>query len=192
MKKVFIIHGWSGSPDEPLHKWLASELEKNGFEVEAPRMPDPDYPKIETWVPKLKEVVGDMPNENIIFIGHSIGCQSILRYLAELKAPGLFGGFAFIAPWLKVSGLETEEEESTAKPWVETSFDRKKASEHMPKDKIVAIFSDNDPFVPKENWEIFENNFHAKTIVESNKGHFIEDDGVENLPSALEAVLKMK
>jgi len=31
VKRIFIIHGWGGSPDEPLLRWLKSELEKNGF-----------------------------------------------------------------------------------------------------------------------------------------------------------------
>lgn len=38
MKKVYLIHGWSGSPNEPMHQWLVSELEKAGFDVEAPEM----------------------------------------------------------------------------------------------------------------------------------------------------------
>ncbi len=192
MKKVYIIHGWGGSPDEPLHKWLASELRKEGFEVVIPVMPNTDEPTIEAWVNKLNETIGKNPNENTILIGHSIGCQAILRYVAGLENSGFFGGMVFIAPWLKVSGLETEEEKSIAKLWVEPPIDYLKVLEHIPKNKITAIFSDNDPFVPKENWEEFESLFGAKIIVESRKGHFTADDGINTLPSALEAVLKMK
>ncbi|MDO8471157.1 MAG: hypothetical protein Q7S49_00910 [bacterium] len=58
MKKVFIVHGWGESPDEPLHQWLASELRKKGFIVEVPAMPEPDEPKIEIWIPFLNQLVG--------------------------------------------------------------------------------------------------------------------------------------
>ncbi|MDO8728407.1 MAG: alpha/beta hydrolase [bacterium] len=190
MKKIYLVHGWEGTPGK-LFIWIADELKKVGFEVKALSMPNQDEPIIKDWVVKLKETVGIKPNENIIFVGHSIGCQAILRYVAGLENPGLFGGCVFIAPWLKVSGLETKEEENIAKPWVEISIDDKKVLKHIPRNKIVAIFSDNDPFVPKANWDLFERLFGAKIIMESGKGHITENDGVNTLPSALDAVLKM-
>jgi predicted alpha/beta hydrolase family esterase len=55
----------------------------------------------------------------------------------------------------------------------------------------VAIFSDNDPFVLPENQESWEEKVGAKIIVENDKGHFSGSDGVDSLPSALEALLKM-
>lgn len=190
MKKVYLVHGWEGSPGE-LYSWLASELKNRGFEVEAVSMPNPEEPAIESWVAKLNEVIGQVPDENVILVGHSIGAQAILRYLEGLKISGLFGGLVFIAPWLQVSGLETQEEEDIAKPWVETPIDNPKVSKHIPKNKFVAIFSDNDPFVPKENWELFEHLFGAKIIIESKKGHITTDEGCVDLPSALQAVLEM-
>jgi|SRR3989344_2351720 len=192
MKKVYIIHGWGGNPDEPLHKWLASELRKEGFKVEIPLMPNSDGPIIEAWVNKLSEVIGKEPNKNIIFVGHSIGCQAILRYVTGLEAPGFLGGVVFIAPWFKVSGLETEEENNIVRSWIETPINYEKILEHIPQNKIVAIFSDNDPFVPKENWGEFEHLLGAKIIIESKKGHFTANEGVVSLSSALEAVLMIK
>ena len=38
-------------------------------------------------------------NENTNFIGHSIGCQTIMRYL-ETKEVCKIGGILFVAPWL--------------------------------------------------------------------------------------------
>ena len=39
--------------------------------------------------------------------------------------------------------------------------------------------------------ELFEKNLNAKTLIEHNKGHFSDDAGVKELPSALEAILEM-
>ena len=36
MKRVFIIHGWGGYPEEGWLPWLKKELEKNGFKVFVP------------------------------------------------------------------------------------------------------------------------------------------------------------
>lgn len=40
MKKVYIIHGWEGYPEENWLPWLKLELESGGFEVNVPQMPE--------------------------------------------------------------------------------------------------------------------------------------------------------
>jgi len=75
-KRVFIIHGWGGSPEGGCLPWLKSELEKNNFEVLAPQMPNTEEPKIEEWVSYLSEFVGEI-DENTCFVGHSIGCRLV-------------------------------------------------------------------------------------------------------------------
>src|SRR3989344_4044027 len=144
MKKVYIIHGWYGSPEEPLFKWLASELEKAGFEVVIPAMPNPEEPKIETWVPFLNNLVGT-PDSNTFFIGHSIGCQAIIRYLETLPEGTKIGGAVFVAGWYNVRNIDTEEDKRIAGPWVNTARDDEKIKRII--NKVIAIFSDNDPFV---------------------------------------------
>ena len=46
MRIAYIIHGWEGSPKEPMHQWMKNELEKNGFKVIASRMPDPEIQRL--------------------------------------------------------------------------------------------------------------------------------------------------
>ena len=188
-KRVFIIHSWSGSPDESLYRWLKSELEKKGFEVVVPEMPEPEEPEIEAWVSKLKEIVGEQTKDTIL-VGHSIGCQTVLRYLEKLHPGALVGGVVFIAPWLTLSNLESDEERRVAGPWLNTSIKETDVVKHTP--KITAIFSDNDPSVPSENIELFKKRFNAEVIIEREKGHFTTDDGVEKLESALNAILEIK
>ena len=190
MKKVFIIHSWSGSPEDPLLRWLKSELEKNGFDVIVPEMPNPEKPNIETWVLKLEEII-EVPDKDTILVGHSIGCQTILRYLEKLDPTSRVGGVVFIAPWFTLSNLENDEEWRVAGPWLNTPIRETDIIKHIP--KITAIFSDNDPYVPSENIEMFKEKFsdYIKVIVEHKKGHFTVDDGVEKLESALDAILKV-
>ena len=76
--KAYLIHGWEGYPENCWFPWLKKQLEEKNYKVEVPEMPDTDHPKIESWVNKLKEIV--IPDEETILIGHSIGCQAILRY----------------------------------------------------------------------------------------------------------------
>jgi predicted alpha/beta hydrolase family esterase len=67
VKRVFLVHGWGGSPETDFFVWLRGELKNNGFEVYAPAMPDTEKPIIEKWVSHLRKEVGK-PNKSTYFI----------------------------------------------------------------------------------------------------------------------------
>ncbi|RMD45607.1 alpha/beta fold hydrolase [Candidatus Pacearchaeota archaeon] len=189
-KKAIIIHGWEGSPEEPMIFWLKTKLEKNNFEVIAPQMPNPEEPTINEWIQKIKEI-SSSPDENTYFIGHSIGCQAILRYLETIENKKIKAA-VFIAPWIKLNEEKIKEEGEdvleTAKPWIETPINFEKIKSVL--ENITCIFSSNDYYVPlEENKEIFEKNLGAKIIIEENKGHFTKDDRVTENQTALKEIL---
>ncbi len=188
IKRVFVIHGWDGHPEEGWFPWVKKELENKGFEVFVPSMPNPSEPKIKEWVSFLTEMVGE-PDEDTYFIGHSIGCQTIIRYLQTLPDGVKIGGAVFVAGWYNLRNLETDEEKRIARPWVNEPRDDKKIREAV--NKAIAIFSDNDPFVMPENQKSWEERIGAKIIIEHGKGHFSGSDGVTELPSALNSVLEL-
>ncbi len=186
MKRAFLIHGWSGLPDSGWRPWLKRELEARGWLVESLAMPDTDNPRIETWVPFLAAAVG-VPDEETILVGHSIGCQAILRYLADASEGQRIGAVYFVAGWFTLSNIKSEEDQVIAKPWLETpiNFDNVKRAAN----RIVAIFSDNDPFVPLVNEQTVREKLGAKTIILKKMGHIGEDDGVTELPVLLDEIL---
>lgn len=187
-KRVFIIHGWDGYPEEGWFPWLKQEFEKNGFQVQVPAMPEPAEPKIGAWVSHLAKTVGDV-DENTFFVGHSIGCQTILRYLESLPTDKKVGGVIFVAGWFTLMNLETDEEKEIAQPWLETPIDFEKVKQRTR--KFFAVFSDNDEVVPFNNKELFEQRLGAKTAVEHQKGHFSGSDGVNDLSGVLESILSI-
>ena len=83
-KRAFLIHGWEGRPENEWRPWLKNELEKRGLQVFVPAMPDTANPMMDKWVPHLTQTVGT-PDENTYFVGHSVGCITILRYLETLN-----------------------------------------------------------------------------------------------------------
>lgn len=149
-------------------------------------MPEPAEPKIEMWVSHLSKNVGNT-DENTCFVGHSIGCQTIIRYLENLPADKKVGSAVFVAGWFTLMNLETNGEKEIAKPWLETAIDFDKVKVHTK--KFFVVFSDNDPVVPQENKKLFEERLGAKTTMEHAKGHFSGSDGVKELPLVLEAIL---
>ncbi len=83
-RRVVIVHGWRGRPDKGWLKSLGTELEKRGIEVINPQLPDRYDPKPAVWVAELARLVGPL-DTNTIFVGHSMGCPTILRYLSEYQ-----------------------------------------------------------------------------------------------------------
>jgi predicted alpha/beta hydrolase family esterase len=93
------------------------------------------------------------------------------------------GGAVFVAGFFKSLTLESNEEESIAKEWLEAPVNFEKVKSHLL--KSVAIFSDNDPWVPLENQDDFKNKLGSEIIIEHDKGHFSGSDGVKELPVIL-------
>jgi len=101
------------------------------------------------------------------------------------------GGVIFIAPWihLKPETFEDKETEEIAKPWLETpiNFERIK----LRFKKMVCIFSDNDPFVPLSDKDIFNKKLDSEIIIEHKKRHFSGEDNIKDLPIALDKLIEI-
>lgn len=185
-KRVFVIHGWEGSPEGSWRPWVRNELEKRGFTVSVPAMPDTMNPIVEKWVSYLAKIVGN-PDKNCYFVGHSLGCITILRYLETLKDGQKVGGVVLIAGF--GHDLEYEDYKNELSSFFQTSINWVKIKKHC--NKFVAIHSDDDPYVPIEHNDIFKNKLGAKSIIMHNMKHFSGDGGILELPIALESLLKI-
>lgn len=183
MKKVFLIHGWGGNSEGGWFGWLKQELPKKGFEVEAFDMPNTWKPKIEEWVNYLEERINlEEIDEKTYFIGHSIGCQTIMRFLEKLHKHKAIAGCVFVAGWFDLINLEPTELE-IAHPWINSEIHFERILDHC--NHFLAIFSDNDPYVHLDEIEKFKENLHAKIIIKHNQKHFNE---TQTIPEILEFV----
>lgn len=182
MKRIILIHGWEGYPEEAWFPWFKKEMEAKGFRVEVPQMPNPDEPQMSEWVPKLAEVVGE-PDKDTYMIGHSLGCITILRFLEGLKEGQKVGGAVLVAGFTDNLGYK-ELDNYFSKPieWekIKTACSR-----------FVAIHSTNDPYVPMKHGEIFREKLGAKIVVEEKKGHMGGSDNLKDLQSAVDAVVEV-
>ncbi|MFH0806452.1 MAG: alpha/beta hydrolase [Candidatus Brennerbacteria bacterium] len=191
MKRVFIVHGWDGYPEEGWFPWLKKELEAKGFEVYVPQMPDAAHPRIEKWVPALAEAVG-ATDEQTYFVGHSMGVQTIVRYLESLPGDEKVGGAVFVGGYFKrLTGIEEEGEEvvAMAHHWLDVSPDLQKVKSHLP--ASIAIFSDDDPYVPLDNQDDFRDKLGSEILTLSKRGHFSGSTGTIELPEARDALLTL-
>lgn len=181
-KRVFIIHGYGAKPEDNWFPWLKGELEKKGFDVFVPQMPDTDNPTLAKWLPHLQSIVGEC-NKNTFFVGHSLGTITILKFLESLtngeKSGGivLVGGFSESIDFEKLSSF-------TANPLDYSKV--KKVTE-----KIIAIHSTDDESVPYKFAEIIRDKLGAELITMHNAGHINKKSGYLQLPEALESILQI-
>ena len=186
MTKIYLIHGWGGSPtSEGWFGWLIDKCRNREIELIIPEMPNTNYPKIEEWVGKLKKIVDIKTDDDIYLMGHSIGCQAIMRYLEQLSGNKKVK-LIFIAGWFNLidSCLINEKEREIAKPWLSIPINIKKVKKHV--EKIIAIFSTNDDCVPISDAELFKKRLNAKLIIRENEGHFNETKKIKEIIDFIE------
>ena len=187
MNKIYIVHCWDGTKDDGWYPWLDKKISNDENKVFRFNMPDTTNPKIDSWISELDKQVEQL-DEHTYFVGHSIGCQTILRYL-ENKKNKQIGGILFVAPWLDLLPEAVSDEESykTAQPWLNSPIDFEKIRNLT--DNITCIFSDNDYFVSLEQEKKFRELLNAKTIIVNSKGHISAEDGVNELEDIYNSLL---
>jgi predicted alpha/beta hydrolase family esterase len=190
IRRAFIIHGYQGYPEEAWFPWLKRELEKAGYEVALPRMPNPDHPVISEWVGFISGLVGE-PDAGTVLIGHSIGGQAVLRCLERLGQNGkAVGTTVLVATNFPARPLpgdpEKKIDDNVLVPWFTTGVDP--AMVRVAAGRCTVILSDDDPYVSlQEARSGFETNLHPRIVIEHGKCHMNDDSGITELPSALQA-----
>jgi serine hydrolase len=188
-KRIILVHRWHGNPNDDWYPWLKKMLIERNYEVLIPTMPNTDEPHISAWVPCLSKEVGEADSDTY-FIGHSIGCQTIIRYLESLEDEIEIGGAVFVAGWFNlIEGSLDPDEVNTSKEWINTPIDFAEVRKHL--QKSVAVFSDNDPYVPVSNSKIFESELGSRIILHPKRGHFTSEDNVSELHVALNEIQKL-
>ncbi|MFA6518136.1 MAG: alpha/beta hydrolase [Candidatus Shapirobacteria bacterium] len=131
MKNAVILHAMDDSPNNHWYPWLKTELEKKGYEVWLPQLPNDKDPQLNVWVPFILD--GGKFTEETVIIGHSAGAAVIFSVLEELKIKIkqaiLVAGFSFYPGG-----------DGILKP----AYDWRKIKNNV--GEIIFINSDNDPY----------------------------------------------
>lgn len=188
--RVFLIHGFNATPNDAWLPWLKQELKQRGIDVHVPQMPHPRWPYIHRWTDHLAAQVG-VCDEQTFFVGHSLGGQAILRYLATLPDDQCAGGAIFVGgfdrlriywPYLICAYI-------CLGRWLLQPIDWKKA--HTNSKRFCAVFSDDDTWVPNQSNGCFRDQLRAKIRVLHGYGHFTGDEGIFRVPEVLDEILQM-
>lgn len=164
MKNALILHGTDGYPTENWFDWLRVQLEKRGWKVWLPQLPDCDRPNIKKYNKFLLIDHNWELNEKSIIVGHSSGSVAILGLLQSLPKNKkvdtcyLIGSFKNNLNWDALNDLFLE-------PF-DFDFIKSKAN------KFVFIHSDNDPYCPLEHAYYLSEKVNGKLIVIPKQFHF--------------------
>lgn len=187
-KRVFIMHRWGAETTSDWYPWLRDQLKKEGFSTTLVELPETDDPQPEKWLAALEKAVGK-PDESTYLVGHSLGAQTILKYL---ERGNKVGGVVLVAPLPRQTNKDSESPEfrPMSDRWLPKEPNWKSIAKNA--GKVFVIFSDNDPFVPLSDSKVFQTKLKARVIIENGKGHFGDvPPEVLQLPSAYNAVIEL-
>ncbi|HYH96978.1 RBBP9/YdeN family alpha/beta hydrolase [Hyalangium sp.] len=169
-RPLFIVPRWAGRPDTDFYSWLEAQIREARQGLSSVRtldMPHPAQPTIEAWVGALATAVGPTPAPSTVLMGHSVGCQAVLRYLATLPPGHVIDGALLVAAWWDV-----DKPWESIVPWIETPVDlaRVRAAAR----RFVVLLSDNDPFTADHarNRRLWEERLGAEVVLAPGARHF--------------------
>ena len=179
-KRIIFVQGFGDYSDRKWPKWLGQEAVKNDFEFLNMQMPDPMIPELYSWLEALQKEKNNL-NEDTYFVGHSLGCITIVRFLETLPKKIKVGGCIFVAGFCDFPKIPLLADFCV----LPINWEKVKAVAN----NIFAIISDDDKMVPLIDAKNFANKLGAEIILENNKGHFMND--VKEMPSVLNCILEM-
>lgn len=169
MKNALILHGAGNDSSGNWFPWLKRELEKKGYRVWVPDLPNANRPIQKDWLETIfsnKEWVFD--NDSVI-IGHSAGATLILRILEQLPHDIRIDKAILVAGFLDkglIEDLWQYKEDLT-----EEGFDWKKIKSTA--SEFALFYSDNDPYdCGIRHGRQIQERVGGKLIFKKGEGHF--------------------
>jgi uncharacterized protein len=169
-RSLIMVPRWAGSPDTDFYPWLTRKLRAPPAafdDVCTLAMPTPSAPTIDGWVSTLASALGPSPSPSTVLLGHSVGCQAILRYLATLPEGHSVEGALLVAGW-----FEVDTPWDTLRPWLDTPMDLDRVRAALR--RCVVVLSDSDPFTSdyRRNTRLFEERLGARVRLVPGGRHF--------------------
>jgi predicted alpha/beta hydrolase family esterase len=177
MKRAIIIHGWEDNSHGHWIPWVKEELEKKGFLVVTPDMPNTKNPTLTQWMETLESL---QPDKDTLLIGHSLSNALILKYL-EKPSTSIKGAFLVAAwDWLM------EDIREFHITFFENGFDYKIIKQtNVP---ITIINSTTDPWIDFEKSKLLAEKIGATFVPIENAGHFTVRDGFTAFPTLVDLI----
>jgi uncharacterized protein len=185
MKNALILHGTDFSNDKNQRHgnwfpWLKTELEKAGYQVWLPELPNAKQPDLKIYWNFLKDFEF---NEETVIIGHSSGGAMVFGILHKLDYKIKINKAISVAGFYKNEGWGCEGLFSEEYDWEKI---KKQAKD------ICLYWSPNDPYISKKQTDFMSSKLNVEPIVIKNQQHFsigTVGDRYKKFPELLNLVL---
>lgn len=177
MKTALILHGIEGYAGIHWQQWLHNELEKRGYQVLMPTLPNAIKPDRDEWLKSAKDLVIDVDFSKLVLVGHSLGVVTLLdlvesenKKVKSLVSVAGFGrdyGSDMNDYFLKVREINFEKVSGLI------------GNAHV-------VYGDNDPYVPQDELRELADTLGVAPIVVKKGGHLNTDAGFVKFPLLLE------
>lgn len=174
MKNAILLHGSSCTPDLYWLPSIGKFLEKLGYSVWAPQLPNPEAPNLEIQLPFVLR--NRNFNNETILVGHSSGCPLVLSILENINVK--INKAILVAGYARKLGKMDDPQLKRLEQDAETILQEKYNWDKMRKNvkDIFFINSDNDPWGcdDQEGYYMFQH-LGGTLIVRHGEGHMGSD-----------------
>ena len=180
--EVHIVHGYQAEASSHWFPWLKTRLLSLGVTTFIHHLPDSNNPDVECWMDYLRRNIHCF-HEKTIFVGHSLGCITLLRYLSLFPRDFRITGLILVAGFDKPLPLFPE-----LNSFISIVPDYPRIINSV--QTRMVLVSDNDSIVPPELTEELSGRLHSSLIKIPHGGHFMAIDGFLEFPLILQQIKK--
>jgi predicted alpha/beta hydrolase family esterase len=178
-KHIYVIPRWGGNSSSDWYPWLKQQLKAVSIEdgitynVHLLDIPAWDLPTIEQANAYLSEVLPPAQlTQDVILVGHSVGCLAILHYLArvaEQQPTVQVGGVLCVAGWFSVDSPWQD-----ILNWMQAPINYEQARLPIPEGKLMVLLSDDDPYTSgyQQNEQLWVERLQAHVSILPGRQHF--------------------
>jgi predicted alpha/beta hydrolase family esterase len=156
--ETLLSRGWKGN----LQKDLGEK-----FEVLQPRMPNPSNARYKEWKIWFEKIIPFL-DDDVIFVGHSLGGIFLAKYLSENDYPKKIKAvFLIAAPY----------NTATEHPLVDFNIETSLKNLQRQAPKTFLYHSRDDEIVPFSNFEKYQKELPEATVrIFEDQGHFNDEE----------------
>lgn len=177
---IYVVHGYTASSQANWYPDLKNNLASKGIVVHVFDMPNSHNPTEKEWLDFLEAKITNF-DEKSIFIGHSLGCVAILRFLEDKNMNNIESLFL-------VSGFVEDSPISELSEFVKRKINYSKFIETI-KNRVV-VSAEDDDIIPYQYSEILAKKLNAQFVLLKNGRHFIDRDGFTEFTYLINLVKK--
>lgn len=164
---IYVVHGYTANSKANWYPDLKNHLESESIVVHIFDMPSPHAPVEKEWLDLLEAKITNF-DEKSIYIGHSLGCVTILKFLEDKNIDNIESLFL-------VSGFVEDSPIPELSEFVDGKINYSKFIETI-KNRIV-VSAEDDDIIPYQYSEKLAKKLNAQFNLLKTGKHFIDRDG---------------